>query len=273
MIFLLSLLLPGQFVPSDDFSVQEQKQAFRAAVRIIDWSDRGGRAGTGAIVGRMDQDLYVLTAFHVVDPGKQLEVQCFDLTQYPNPVKSLTEDIEVVAVNRHADLALVRARTSFTPSAYLRIGGQQKLPQKSRVLSVGCDRGEAPTCWVDELKGTRSLARENARVRFWITQTTPVIGRSGGPLVDESGVLIGVCRGFLTETSTLPAEGIYASLEEIHRLMRSAGFLVSTEGDLVAMAEEDKALPVSWSKSQETPHASLAAVTPTQEGPNPSGAD
>src|SRR5690606_4641041 len=102
LFFLLSLLLPAQFVPSDDFSVQDQKQAFRAAVRIIDWSDRGGRAGTGAVVGRVDQDLYVLTAFHVVDPGKQLEVQCFDLTQYPNPVKSLTQDIEVVAVSRQA---------------------------------------------------------------------------------------------------------------------------------------------------------------------------
>lgn len=272
MFLLLSLLLPGQFVPSDDFSVHEQMQAFQASVRVIDWSDRGGRAGTGAIVGKVGDDLFVLTAFHVVDPGKRLELQCFDCTQYPKPVVRLTNGVEVLAKNPHADLALLRVRTDFTPPATLRIATMGPNDLAARVLTIGCNLGDAPTCTVDRLKGSRRLARENTQVRFWITQSTPMSGRSGGPLVDGQGLLIGVCRGFLTETSSLPAEGIYASLEEIHSLVHGAGLEVTHAGELTRI---DTATVVeSWPRKQDQlADASLASVAASREEQMPSPAD
>lgn len=255
MYLLLALVLPGQFVHSESFSVHDQNAAFSSAVRIIDWSDRGGRAGTGAIVGARPEEFFVLTAHHVVHPGKRLEVQLFDRECYPDPARRIAEGVSVIASNTHADLALLRVHSKEVPNRYFKIAPDAREMHDIAVLTIGCDYGSAPTCAVDTLKGSRHLPRPRASVRFWVTESTPVVGRSGGPLIGSDGYLIGVCRGFLTETAALPAQGIYASLEEIYRLMELAGLAVDESGELVALDGNR-----SWPRNQDQLVSASAAT-------------
>jgi S1-C subfamily serine protease len=72
---------------------------------------------------------------------------------------------------------------------------------------------------VVEVRGPRKVRKPGEReaARYWETAAPPAGGRSGGPLLDRAGRVIGVASG------AGDGRGYYAHAEEVHRFLRQNG--------------------------------------------------
>jgi S1-C subfamily serine protease len=220
LLFLAAL--PGQFVNAKDFPQERQQAALEATVRLYHPGTPlyGESFGSGVIVGRKDKVVYLLTADHNMPPGndvKTVELMFFTKKSYPNPS---AEDREARIVERmpEVDLAVIEAVLPDHPGL-LRICPRDQLSQvrilgpgsrSISVLALGTDVGNrAPTIWPDEVSDVRQ-AKPDSKALFYEARRAPVEGRSGGPLVDKRGYLIGICSGRRGEK-----KGYYLYIEDI----------------------------------------------------------
>jgi S1-C subfamily serine protease len=216
------LLIPGQIetVPSVDFPKKAQMAAIAATMRVVNVSKRG--EGSGVIVGRKGPFVYILTAQHVVDGGERLEVATFSATSYPRPHRRYRTVSVVAKAGDLRDLALLRLTTNDPMPGSLSLCPARLVPDGKRLaaLTVGCSGGEAPTCQVDEVVG-KKLARREAGGKtayFWEVAQAPAEGRSGGPLVDQRGYLLGVCSG------TNKGKAYFCHTDEVRAFLKQSGF-------------------------------------------------
>lgn len=174
-------------------------------------ADPGGKStGTGAIVDARNGRALVLTCGHLFrESGGRGAIEVSLFTAGPNGAEVRgTVPGELLDYDLERDLALVRfemrGEVPVTPVAPL---GTQLEPG-APVTSVGCSHGENPTAWstrittINRYQGYPNV--EAARA--------PVEGRSGGPLYNAAGQVIGVCFAANPEDD----EGLYASLASIH---------------------------------------------------------
>src|SRR5262249_11422102 len=88
------------------------------------------------------------------------------------------------------------------------------------VLSVGCNAGEAPTCRAEDLTGKRRprKGKKEGTGLCWELAEAAARGRSGGPLVNGDGYLVGVGTG------AAEGKGYYIHLAEVHRFLAQHSF-------------------------------------------------
>jgi S1-C subfamily serine protease len=220
---MLSLVLLA-LVPADidvldskDFPKEAQVRAVTATVRVTNVTQ--GTAGSGVLLKRNGPLVYVLTAQHVVDGAKRLEVATFSAASYPKEAATY-RTAEVIARSAEADLAVVRLTTRDEMPGSVTVCPPSKVPDAKDfvALSVGCADG-APTCALEDVKGKRRVRKPaaDATVLCWEAATAPTKGRSGGPLLDRHGQLIGVDSG------AGDGKGYYVHVEEVHTFLRSNG--------------------------------------------------
>jgi S1-C subfamily serine protease len=223
LLLLVSGLVPGGGVPtaeSAEFSREAQVAVITATVRVRNAA--GNQEGSGILVGRKDAFVYVLTAHHLTEGAKRLEIDVFSKTSYPEPDNTYAA-AEVAAVwAGSADLALLRFRTTDPMPGILRLPGEREtLPTTTgAVLAVGCEGGKAPKASVQK-SVTRKIARrpeEKDSTTFWEMQANRTPGASGGPLVDRRGLLVGVCSGSNRDQT------YFTHIEEIHRFLKRNGY-------------------------------------------------
>jgi S1-C subfamily serine protease len=170
-------------------------------------------------VGRDRAFVYVLTAGHLVPEaaGDEVDVQFYAPADWPKPAGPVRRGL-VKARAPDVDLAVLWVvapdSTPVLPLCPITATVGQRLPMPG--LTVGCDRG-APTAAVDQVRAIKYVA-DPYRANFYETDHAQLPGRSGGPLVDGRGYLIGVCSG------TRGGKGYYVSTSEIHNVLRRAGF-------------------------------------------------
>jgi hypothetical protein len=113
-------------------------------------------------------------------------------------------------------LAVVRVGTRDKVPAVLPLCPAAKAPTNKdfAAVSVGCDGGKAPTCRAETVKGRKAVRRpgEDAVVS-WEVERAPAAGRSGGPLVDRRGYVLGIASGASDD------RGYYVHPEEIARFL------------------------------------------------------
>jgi len=181
-----------------------------ATVRLSVADANGKSTGTGAIVAARDGMALVLTCGHIFRESQgrgTVDISIFRSTPNGAELRGTVAG-ECLAYDLERDLALVRFRTAspvdVTPIAPPGVQLQPGAP----VVSVGCNHGENPTArtshitTINRFQGFPNVEAAGA----------PVEGRSGGPLYNAEGQVIGVCFAANPQDD----EGLYASMASIH---------------------------------------------------------
>jgi serine protease Do len=215
------LLLLAGHVPAQDtkeFSKEIQQAALVATVRIANVTE--GVDGSGVLLRHEGAFAYVLTANHVVGKATELNVLVFSADSYPKEDK-VYRGAEVLARDARADLAVVRVATRDKLPAPLSVCPAKQTPDGKgfAVLTVGCQPGGPPLPIVDTVQATPLVSKpgETGKVKCWETAKGQTAGRSGGPLLDRQGRVLGVASG------TGGGKGYYVHAEEIRAFLKRKG--------------------------------------------------
>jgi hypothetical protein len=155
---------------------------------------------------------------------------------------------QLISFDLNRDLGLVSFRPKTEVTVASVASAQHPVGKGQKVISVGCNNGKAPSVLrsqvtnVDRYSGPRNIE----------VTGTPVEGRSGGGLFDESGHLIGVCFA----ADPRDNEGVYAHLESIQTELTRRGL-----GDVIAK-DSSRSIPTVTPANQFA--ASEPPAMPTQ---------
>jgi hypothetical protein len=237
---MLLFLLFGQLVDSETFPKAVQERALAATVCIVNRTRRV--EGSGVVIGRKDKAIFILSASHFLNRGDRLEIATFSIESLPEPAKSYKKAEIVAFAKDMRDLALIRLTVDDPPRAGLVLCPTPSLPKEKEfdALSVGCAFGNAPSCAVEKIQGARQIRRDEKMrsALCWETAGEQAAGRSGGPLIDRRGRVIGVASG------VNDGKGYYCHADEIQRWLKATDF---------AFLIEDKEAPKSGPQRSRPP--------------------
>jgi len=252
------LLVAGLFVaqpPAEGEATVPEKveRAALATVRVTNLGISDFKIASGVTVGVQNGFAYVLTANHALGQDGDRKVEFFtDLTGDPDPAfKTLPTDVHVDARFPPADIAILKvalrdesppgktdpAAPASSPPAkktgpptppVARLAPPFERPRRfpTPVYAVGLNnpkeggKPEPPTVIAANLIG-KKLRRSGSDVAIlWETDKPHEVGRSGGPLLDKDGRVIGVCLANDTGTN----HGLFTHLDEIQAWMKKNGY-------------------------------------------------
>lgn len=215
--------------------------------------------GSGTIIESRPGLITILTCSHIsrgATDETKVEVDIFREGQPVTYVGTL------VGSDPDADIGLITIPTDevFPVSPIASALGTP--PVGVKVIGIGCGGGEVPSreqmrvLEVNRYKGPDTL----------VCTVTPVQGRSGGGLFDESGTLVGVCFA-ATETGQ---SGVYCGIKPIHALLAKydMAHLVPTTQPGSALADTDthtdteNTAPEWPAQPDQAPAASLTKAQP-----------
>ncbi len=237
-LLALLMLTSGPIVPSGNFGTDLQCRCLESVLRI---QDKAGKIqGSAVILGRQEEFVYALTANHVVSGMNQIQVEWFSKATWPQPATHRLRAYLVVADDT-VDLALIKfldfdvagflsltplaeaVRYSpdkrFSPAHLAKTSELDLRIEDFPILSVGCTRGKAPTCLEDRSRAKKLVLRNDRPTAFfWETERETIEGRSGGPLFNLQGKLIGICA------AKQSGFGYYVHTDEINRFLKKGNY-------------------------------------------------
>lgn len=165
-----------------------------ATVRVVD--PDGGGVGTGVVLEVRDGSVYVLTAAHILGADARPRVETFRPAD-PTKPDSAHDRCELLFRAGDADLAVLRLPAGKRAWAAVRLAqppGTGRGPDAG--WSVGCNGGGGPQVEAVVISGRKLVRRKDGMgAFFWQANGEAASGRSGGPLLDADGRLIGICSG------------------------------------------------------------------------------
>jgi S1-C subfamily serine protease len=190
-----------------------EKDALSATIRV----STGTTEGSGVVISRVGVVSYALTAAHVVQGRDKVSV--FPLTEAPG-MPALETDVVTRTSIAGADLAVLRIQD---PAG--RVRKAIEVAEKTRTapfaaFSIGLPGTDRRTIRSETAVSAPNVKKENETARFWKCSDVSTEGRSGGPLVDASGKLIGICSGSDEKS------GYYTHMDGILEIVRSSGLTI-----------------------------------------------
>lgn len=172
-------------------------------------------AGSGAIVGYSGPLAYILTAGHLMSKDDVIQVLLLDADG--QRVEAAINPAHVVAQDETNDLAVLRCLLRHAP-ARVPIAALVGTLESTHALTAGWSMASKPVIVpvgnVTEHWAERPMGKA---IHVWQSAGELVRGRSGGPLVNSHGDIIGVASG------TSGGNGYFAHLGEIHHFLRVNG--------------------------------------------------
>jgi S1-C subfamily serine protease len=191
-----------------------EKDVLPAMIRV----STGTTEGSGVVIGRGVVIAYALTAAHVVAGRDKVKVfplaespakKGFDATVNKSRTAIAGSDLAVLEIEdpeRRFGKALEFASTFRTPP----------FP----AFSIGLPGTDKLTIRAERVRDALRVTKDKETAKFWKCSEVSVLGRSGGPLVDGDGKLIGIC------SFSDDASGYYTHLEEIKAIVSASGIPV-----------------------------------------------
>lgn len=218
---LLAMISPAAPPIAERAALPEAAQwaAIEACPRLVARGSDESRA-TGVSIGNKDGYAYVLTAKHAIGELETRQLEFFSRKTYPEPDRTL-DGVRVELRLPTPDLALLKVPIGETAVPTIPLAQLGERPKKFpfEAVSVGCTRGFPPTCRAERIDAKRAAKRPGEGMAFfWELASPPVPGRSGGPLLDGRGRVIGICA------AGRDGRGYYVHLDEILVGLKEAGF-------------------------------------------------
>ena len=151
-----------------------------------------GGLGSGFII---NEDGYLLTNFHVIEGETQISVEVYHQKAgqlQPHSYK----DVRIVAVNKFADMALLKIDDPDAPKfARVLLGDAEALAVGERVFAIGSPLGLERTV-TEGIVSTKTREMQGELYLQTTAQINP--GNSGGPLFNLRGEVVGITNMKIT---------------------------------------------------------------------------
>lgn len=186
-------------------------------------------AGSGIIIGKDDQYLYLATNYHVVQNAKSLSVTFVDGKSADATVKGYVEnnDIAVVTV-KLSDIS----DDTLNEIKEIQVGSSDDLAVGDPCVAIGNALGYGQSVTVGYISAlNREISASDETVKVLQTDAAINPGNSGGALVNMQGELIGINTAKYSDTSVegmgyaLPISGVQDIINDL-----IAGKNVSNDG-------------------------------------------
>ncbi len=150
--------------------------------------------GSGAIVSA---DGYIVTNNHVVASARRVRVR---IPGDPGEIGAQRKMLEakVVGVDRDSDLALIKVEASGLP--FLEFGDSSRLRQGQLVMAFGSPLGMENSVSLGVVSSVARQIKPDDVMAYVQTDAPINPGNSGGPLVNASGLLMGINTFILTQS-------------------------------------------------------------------------
>ncbi|MCE9561030.1 MAG: serine protease [Planctomycetes bacterium] len=207
------------FVVSVFLAVQLTESRWAAMLACPKVTAPGTAEGTGVVIGVQDGFAYVLTAAHVA-PSDLVTLKFTSRANYPKAAW-FGDGAKVIGCWPDPDFALIKFPVGKRVVPIIPLAPAWDRPKAfpAAVLSVGVGSGPASTVWSDVILGKEFVRREGkGPAFFWRTKVAPEPGRSGGPLLDGKGRVIGITVAFRGDV------GYYSHHDEILAALKRDGF-------------------------------------------------
>jgi S1-C subfamily serine protease len=209
------------------FALHFSEARWKAILACPKVSAPGTADGTGVVIAVKDGFAYVLTAAHVAQSDR-VELKFTSRANYPKAAW-FGDGAEVIGRWPDPDFALIRFPIRKQTVSILPLAPAWERPKAFPVpaLSVGVGSGQAAMALPDVVLGKEFVRREGKGAAFfWRTKVPPEPGRSGGPLLDVHGRVIGIAVAFRGDA------GYYSHHDEILAGLKRDGF-----GSLIPMVK------------------------------------
>jgi serine protease Do len=147
-------------------------------------------SGSGIIIGEDDDELFLVTNFHVIDSNIQLTVQYVDGTESPAYVKGYDEsiDIAVLSVQKSA-----LSQDTLNTIKVAKLGDSNTLKIGEPAIAIGNALGYGQSVTTGVISAlNRDIEMENTIDSLIQTNAAINPGNSGGALLNIKGEVIGI---------------------------------------------------------------------------------
>jgi serine protease Do len=151
-----------------------------------------GGLGSGFII---NEEGYLITNFHVIEGETQISIEVYQEQKGQLERKSY-KDVRIIAIDRFADLALLKIDDEDAPRFnYVPVGSTDPLGVGEEVFAIGSPLGLERTV----TEGIVSTKTRQMQGRLYLQTSTQINpGNSGGPLFNLSGEVVGVTNMKMT---------------------------------------------------------------------------
>ncbi len=196
--------------------------------------------GSGAI---LDSAGHILTNFHVVDGASQIEITLASNKSYP---------AQMVGADAEHDVAVLKIEAPSEELTPITLGSSQHLQVGQRVYVLGNPFGWDGTLTTGIVSSlNRNLpSRVPGRVMQSLIQTDAAMnpGNSGGPMLNTSGQMIGMCVAIATKTGQNAGVGFAIPIDRIKNIVPELiqnGRLIRGDLGITHVMETDAGLVVA----------------------------
>ncbi|MZK38839.1 PDZ domain-containing protein [Coprococcus sp. BIOML-A1] len=192
-------------------------------------------AGSGIIIGKDDQYLYLATNYHVVQNAKSLSVTFVDDKSADAVVKGYVEnnDIAVVTV-KLSDIS----DDTLNEIKEIQVGSSDDLAVGDPCVAIGNALGYGQSVTVGYISAlNREISASDETVKVLQTDAAINPGNSGGALVNMQGELIGINTAKYSDTS-VEGMGYALPISDVQDIINDliAGKNVSNDGTTLGQA-------------------------------------
>jgi serine protease Do len=151
-----------------------------------------GGLGSGFI---LNEEGFLITNFHVIEGETQISVEVYH-QKGEELERKVYKQVRIVAVNKFADLALLRIEDKDAPKfAHIALGEADDMAVGERVFAIGSPLGLERTV-TEGILSTKTREFQGSLYLQTTAQINP--GNSGGPLFNLAGEVVGVTNMKIT---------------------------------------------------------------------------